>query len=156
MVPVNDTEGVNPLWPSDAIWEHRSRSTLVQVMALVPDSTKPLPEPMLTCHQHSLGQMVPVNDTKGINPCLAEFLWENIKVCLCLQSFYNTDMLHVVEILPHGRQRLIYYTYSISWLFMIWRCKEPGHQQSWWLVSIGSGDGLAPAYSDPISRDEVM
>ena len=34
----------NPLWPSDAIWWHRSGSTLTQVLL----GNKPLPEPMLT------------------------------------------------------------------------------------------------------------
>ena len=44
---------LNSLWPSDAIWRHRSGSTLAQVMAsaLLPDGTKPLPEPLLTCHK---------------------------------------------------------------------------------------------------------
>ena len=36
------------LWPSDAICWHRTGSTLAQVM---PDGTKPLPEPLLTNHQ---------------------------------------------------------------------------------------------------------
>ena len=41
----------NSLGPSDAIWRWRSWSTLVQVMALLPDGTKPLLEPMLTDDQ---------------------------------------------------------------------------------------------------------
>ena len=51
----------NSLRPSDVIWQHRSESTLAQVMAccltapshtndLLPDGIKPLPEPMLTNH----------------------------------------------------------------------------------------------------------
>ena len=32
------------LWPSDAIWWHRSGSTLAQIRASCIDSTKPLPE----------------------------------------------------------------------------------------------------------------
>ena len=43
--------GVNSLWPSDTIWWQGSGSTLVQVMALLPDGTKPLPEPMVTYYQ---------------------------------------------------------------------------------------------------------
>ena len=39
---------INWLRLSDAIWQHRSGSTLAQVM---PDGTKPLPEPMLSYHQ---------------------------------------------------------------------------------------------------------
>ena len=45
---------INTLWPSNAIWRHRSGSTLAQVMALLPDGTKPLPEPMLTYHHWRL------------------------------------------------------------------------------------------------------
>ena len=36
---------INSLWLSDTIWRQKSGSTLV------PDGTKPLPEPMLTYHQ---------------------------------------------------------------------------------------------------------
>ena len=42
---------VNSLWPSDTIWRQRSWSTLAQGNGLLPDGTKPLPEPMLTYHQ---------------------------------------------------------------------------------------------------------
>ena len=43
---------VHSLWPCDAIsWHYRSRLTLAQVL---PDGTKPLPEPMLTNHQSGL------------------------------------------------------------------------------------------------------
>ena len=43
-------------------------------------------------------------------------------------------MPHVAEILPHVRQELTYSTWSISWVLMFWRRKEPGHQHSWyWL-----------------------
>ena len=41
----------NSLWPSDAIWQQRSGSTLAQVMAWC---RQPLPEPMLTEHQCGL------------------------------------------------------------------------------------------------------
>ena len=43
---------VNSLWPSDAIW----RQIWINIGSgngLVPDGTKPLPEPMLTDHQWS-------------------------------------------------------------------------------------------------------
>ena len=43
----------NSLWPSDAIWWHRSRSTLAQVMAWWLTTTKPLPQPILTYHKWS-------------------------------------------------------------------------------------------------------
>ena len=38
-------QNINLLWPSDAIWQHRSGATLVL------SSIKPLPEPMLTYPQ---------------------------------------------------------------------------------------------------------
>ena len=45
-------------------------------------------------------------------------------------SFLSTDVTSGVEIIPHGRQCVVYSTYSIPWLLMIWRLKEPRHQQS--------------------------
>ena len=41
-----------PQWVNDVIWWHRFRSTLF-CKELLPDGTKPLPEPMLTYHQWS-------------------------------------------------------------------------------------------------------
>ena len=51
-LPFDDPQ-VNSLWPSNARWRQKSESTLAQVMALLPDGTKPLPETMLTDHQWS-------------------------------------------------------------------------------------------------------
>ena len=45
----------NSLWPSDAIWHHRSKSTLVQVMACcLTAPSHHAPKPMLTNHQWGL------------------------------------------------------------------------------------------------------
>ena len=42
----------NSLWSSDAIWHHRSGSTLAQAMACCLTSPRhSVPEPMLICHQ---------------------------------------------------------------------------------------------------------
>ena len=42
----------NSLWPSEDIWWQRSGSTLAKVIdGVLPDGTKPLPEPMLSHHQ---------------------------------------------------------------------------------------------------------
>ena len=41
----------NTLWPSDSIWQHRSGPTLTQVMICWLDSTKLLPDIMLTYDQ---------------------------------------------------------------------------------------------------------
>ena len=46
---------VNSLWPSDTLWWHRPRSTSTLVNGLLPDDTKPLPEPLLTYHLQSRG-----------------------------------------------------------------------------------------------------
>ena len=49
---VKQKQHINSFWPSDDIWQQRSRSTLVQVMnGLLLDRTKLSPEPMLTSHQ---------------------------------------------------------------------------------------------------------
>ena len=40
----------NSMWPSDTIWRHRSVNT-GSGNGLLPDGTKPLPQPMLTYHQ---------------------------------------------------------------------------------------------------------
>ena len=47
---------VNTVWPSDAIWQHRTWSTIIWVMnGLMPDSIEPLPDKMLTHHHWSFG-----------------------------------------------------------------------------------------------------
>ena len=51
---------------------------------------------------------------------------------MILTSFLTTEMTQVFEILPHKRQAPVYSTYSIEWLLMTWRRKEPGHQQLWY------------------------
>ena len=43
-------------------------------------------------------------------------------------------MTQVIEILLHVREGPAYFTYSISWLLLSWRCKELGHQQTWYLL----------------------
>ena len=41
--------------------------------------------------------------------------------------FLDTLMVHLVEILSHGKQKLISHTQSMPWLLMTWQCKEPRH-----------------------------
>ena len=49
--PKNYEHGfVNSLWPSGAIWHCRCKSNIGSGNGLVPDGTKPLPEPILTYH----------------------------------------------------------------------------------------------------------
>ena len=47
---VTRPQWVNKMWPSKTIWWCSSHWTLVQAMGLLPDGTKPLPEPMLISH----------------------------------------------------------------------------------------------------------
>ena len=79
---------INPLWPSDDIWHHRTWSTLVQVLACC---TKPLPEPMLDQFQ-SLGR----SRSCGIHimPILQEILITSI--CkMSLKIIFLKLLLHV-------------------------------------------------------------
>ena len=63
------------------------------------------------------------------NPLRAKFFRGNINIYLHFVSFLHIDTTQVIEILPQIRQGSTYSTYSISWLLMSWRRKEPGHQQ---------------------------
>ena len=58
------------------------------------------------------------------------FFWDNRNMYICIfhfLSFLNGEMVQIVEILPQWKRWPNYCTYSISWLLMPWRCKEPGH-----------------------------
>ena len=44
-------DNFNPFWPSDAIWLTYIWVNIDSGNGLLPDGTKPLPEPMLTIHQ---------------------------------------------------------------------------------------------------------
>ena len=62
-------------------------------------------------------------------------LRENINIYLHFMSFLHTNKTQVVEIPPRVRHGPAYSTWSISWLPMSWRRKEPGHQQPWYWPS---------------------
>ena len=70
-----------------------------------------------------------------LNPLRAKFLRENINIYLHFMSFLHTNKTQVAEIPPRVRQGPAYSTWSISWLLMSWRGKEPGHQQPWYWPS---------------------
>ena len=57
---------------------------------------------------------------------------EKIQMFLHFVSFSNFDQTQAVEICPQGRQEPVCNTWSVSWLLMVWRRKEPGHQQPWY------------------------
>ena len=63
------------------------------------------------------------------------FFRGNINIYLHFMSFLLTNKTQVVEIPPRVRQRPAYSTWSISWLLMSWRRKEPGHQLPWYWPS---------------------
>ena len=69
------------------------------------------------------------------NPCTNGFILENMINILTFLSFLNSEMVQVVEGIPHGRQRHLYPTKSTSWLLMAWQCKESCHQQPWYWPS---------------------
>ena len=62
----------------------------------------------------------------------AELCWGNRKIYLHLLSFLKTEMVQAIEIFPHGRQRSLYFAWSIAGLLIIWRCKESGYQPWYW------------------------
>ena len=62
-------------------------------------------------------------DVTGLNPCHAEIIFGNIRICSHFFPFFNTEMAGVVEI---GRQGPATCVWSKQWLMMIWWCKEPG------------------------------
>ena len=69
------------------------------------------------------------------NPLRGKFFRGNINIYFHFVSFLRIDMTQVLKILPQVREGPIYSVYSISWLLMTWRRKEPGHQQPWYWPS---------------------
>ena len=56
-----------------------------------------------------------------LKPCSAKSISGNIKTYLHFLSFLNIEMLQVLEILPHGRQGLVYLAYPIPCIAVIRR-----------------------------------
>ena len=71
-----------------------------------------------------------------VNPSRAKFFRGGINIYLHFMSLLHINMTQVLKILPQIRPGLTYSTYSISWLLMSWRRKEPGHQQPWYWPSL--------------------
>ena len=67
-------------------------------------------------------------DIEAINTLRVEFIWGHIKILLHFLPFLNSKMTQKVEIFSYGSQRHTSCSLSISWLFMTWWQKEPGHQ----------------------------
>ena len=74
-------------------------------------------------------------DIFDINPLRVKLFRGNMNIYLHFVLFLHIDTTQVVEILPQIRQEPTYSTWSVSWLLMSWRCKEPGHQQPWYWPS---------------------
>ena len=82
--------------------------------------------------------------TAGIDVIQLDYLLQKLRaklfrgnknIYLHFMSFFHIDMIQVVEIHPLVRHELIYSTYSISWVPLSWRRKEPRHQQPWYWTS---------------------
>ena len=58
-------------------------------------------------------------------------IWETWKY-ICIFYCFWVLRRHTIKILPRGRHVPIYLVWSIPWLLMPWRHKEPGHQQPWY------------------------
>ena len=59
-----------------------------------------------------------------VNSLRAKFLSRNITMYLQFLSFLHTDRTQVAGILPCVRKVLAYFTQSLSWLLMTWRCNS--------------------------------
>ena len=81
------------------------------------------------------GKLTTFSYRKVFNPLRAKFLRENINIYLHFMSFLHTNKTQVIEIPRRVRQGPAYSTWSIPWLLMSWRCKEPGHQLPWYWPS---------------------
>ena len=57
---------INLLWPCDTIWHQRSWS-IWWGNSLLPDGPKPLPHPMLTCHELDHQEHIPINFSNVMN-----------------------------------------------------------------------------------------
>ena len=97
---------------------------LVQIMAWCRPGDKPLFEPiMVTLLTH-----ICVTWPQWVNPLLCGIYFWKYKNVFAYSSFLLTKMAQVVEIILHGRQEEpTYLIFSIPWLLMPWRHKEPGH-----------------------------
>ena len=102
----------NSLLSNDPMWQHRSRSTLPQVMACC--CTKPLPEPMLTYHQRcSLASVMKDLQRSPWVGIMNTVRWEILFKTICSQkSFWEYVLINVVSTAPADGMALI------GWIFV--------------------------------------
>ena len=86
-------------------------------------------------HQWPVDPPPPPPHHPGLTLYVLFFFRENINIYLHFMSFLHTNKTQAVEIPPRVRHGPAYSTWSISWLPMSWRRKEPGHQQPWYWPS---------------------
>ena len=111
-----------PRWPAPDLWGHSAETPSCSFQCqLTPDPAKS------SCMASIF-----------INPLHVKFSRGNNNIYFHFMSFICIDMTQVVEILPQVSQELTYrYSiihciWSISWVLMSWRRKEPEHRQPWY------------------------
>ena len=117
-------------WPND-IGHHRSGSTLAQVLnSFLTDSTKPLPEPMLTFHQWDS----------------VAFTWEQFyKKCSRIQFLIWNRKLNILKSLPHLPGAILSW---ISYLSLLWLIDVScSHQSSEWCRNWSTMFVASPVYN---------
>ena len=121
---------VNSLWPSDAIWWQRSGSTVAQVIAFLPDGTKPLPQLVhlsvrsSDIHLRAISEEIP-------QPSITEFSLK-IKNYLSEISFKSPRWQWVNS--SDAGDKILQLWGSVSCLLLFWLLKSPEHQQArYWL-----------------------
>ena len=116
---------------------------------LLPDGTKPLPEPMLSCHQRcsvaftleqfhkkcSWTQSTSYNFTRNAEDLTHIMAWCERDVTPLLMHLGHISFALTLNVRGPSYLGL---TRSISWLMMPWFVTSPGHQQPWyWLCRLG-------------------
>ena len=123
---------VNSKWPIDAIWQHRSGSTLSQVMAvawrhqaITWTNADLISVRSSDIHLRPISQRIPLPSVTKIS-----------SIIIYLKFHSNLPGANLLTLNVRGPSYLGL-TRSISWLLMPWLLTLPGHQQPWyWLYRI--------------------
>ena len=102
---------------------------------VVPPVTSKLASRRLSVNFSQISWLLVIISSPNFKPLRSKFFRGNINMYLHFVSFLKIETTQVVEILPQIRQEPTNSTWSITWLLMSWRRKEPGHQQPWYWPS---------------------